>query len=123
MCIYAVFSYNFDQAIQDTIMCAILFDFMSFASIRLGKNIINGIPLETAKDKLINELFAQAKFAEIFDICQGMKAIIHSIQPMTLFSAQHISGIIINPINNTEINTAYSLLLSLSLSSLLLSLC
>ena len=43
MCIYAVFSYGFDQAIQDTIMCAILFDFMSYASMRLSENIINGV--------------------------------------------------------------------------------
>ena len=79
-------------------MCAILFDFMSYASMRLGDNITKGIPLEEAKTRLINDIFAQAKFEEILDICQGMKAVMHSIQPMTLFSSQDISGIITDPV-------------------------
>ena len=58
-------------------MCAILFDFMSYASMRLGDNITKGIPLEEAKTRLINDIFAQAKFEEILDICQGMKAVMH----------------------------------------------
>ena len=91
------------------IMCAILFDFMSYASMRLGENIIDGMPLEAAKDKFIHELFAQAKFEEIYDVCQGIKAIIHSIQPMTVFSTPQISCIITNPVTNTETNTAYTL--------------
>ena len=55
-------------------MCAILFDFMSYASMRLGDNITKGIPLEEAKTRLIDDIFAQAKFEEILDICQGMKS-------------------------------------------------
>ena len=38
-----------------------------------------------------------------------MKEIIHSIQPMTVFSSPEISGIITNPVTNTETNTAYTL--------------
>ena len=79
MYIYAILNYKLGQAIQDTIMCAILFDFMSYASIRHSNEINKGTPLEEARQNMCTEVYAQASFDEILDVCQGMIAIINSI--------------------------------------------